>query len=230
MNNGLTAMICCGAGVESSRKAIELAARHKNVFATVGVHPEEMNERLDSSLLLRMTRDKKVVAVGECGLDSDNEAEVELFKTNINLAKETGLPLVVHCRNQFEKVYEILKNYELGIRNYGMMHCWTGNEEWMRKFVDMGWYISFGGILTFKNSHDLRTVAANVPEDRLLIETDSPYLAPEPKRGTKNIPENVRLVAGVLARTRNVPIGRIEEVTTRNAMELFKLDSRSSRE
>ncbi|MEK9200725.1 MAG: TatD family hydrolase, partial [Patescibacteria group bacterium] len=120
-------MICCGADFESSEKAIELAQKHSNVWATVGVHPEEMSKELDSSLLLRMTKEPKVVAIGECGLDSDSEEEVQLFKVNIELAKETGLPLVVHCRNQFKKVYSVLSAKREVLRGI-QMHCWTGDQ------------------------------------------------------------------------------------------------------
>lgn len=212
VNNGLGAMICCGADLESSRRSIDLARKYLNVYATVGKHPEggcEFDERLKS-----LARKSKVVAVGECGLDTGSEEEIKLFKFNINLAKEAGLPLVVHCRNQFKKVFEVL-DYEKV-----QMHCFTGNEEEMRECVRRGWYISFGGILTFKNSHNLRAVAKLVPEDRLLIETDSPYLAPEPVRGIKNIPTNVKYV---LACLENIRGKNMEEITSENTRRLFKI-------
>ena len=137
--SGLEAVVCCGAGVESSRKAVELAQKYKEVYATVGVHPEEIKDR-DETELRKLLKMPKVVAVGECGLDTDSDEEVELFKFNIQLAKETGLPLVVHCRNQFEKVFEVLDLDKV------QMHCFTGNMEQMRECVKRGWYISLGGI------------------------------------------------------------------------------------
>ena len=214
VDNGLEAMVCAGADVETSEKAIELAEKHPNVYATAGIHPEGMGKLRDLSALLEMTKKPKVVAVGECGLDTGSEAEIELFKFNINLAKETGLPVVVHCRNMFDRVFEVL-NYDKV-----QMHCFTGNEEEMRECVRRGWYISFGGILTFKKSEYSREVARLVPEDKLLIETDSPYLTPEPVRGTRNTPVNVKYVLDCLTKVRGT---RVEQITSENARRLFGL-------
>ncbi len=223
VNNGLEAMICAGSDLESSRRAIELAENYPNVYATVGMHPEAISEfhsltvaQLRSEVKKLISR-KKVVAVGECGLDTGSEEEVELFKFNINLAKETGLPLVVHCRNMFGKVFEILDYDRV------QMHCFTGNEEEMRECVGRGWYISFGGILTFKKSGELRRIASLVPENKLLVETDSPYLAPEPVRGSRNFPKNVKYVVDCLAEARGMEPERIEAVTNENAKKLFNL-------
>jgi len=221
-NAGITGMICCGAGMESSQRAVELASKYKEVFATVGVHPEERGDLRIKNYelrikLLNLLKQPKVVAVGECGLDTDSEEEVELFKFNIELARETGLPLVVHCRNQFEKVFEVLDYDKV------QMHCFTGNMEQMQECIRRGWYISLGGIVTFKSSHELREVAKEIPEDRLLIETDSPHLAPEPVRGTRNVPINVKIVAAKVAEIRNTSINQIEEVTGRNTRRLFGL-------
>lgn len=218
---GGTAIICNGAGMESSRKAIELVQKYPEVYATVGVHPEERDPStalgMTWDILREMTREPKVVAIGECGLDTDSDEEVALFKQNIELAKETKLPLVVHCRNQFEKVFEVLDYDRV------QMHCFTGTMDEMEECVRRRWYISFGGILTFKKSLDLRSVAKNVPEDRLLIETDSPYLAPEPVRGQKNTPANVKHVAEVLALARGISVDEIDRITTENARRLFGL-------
>ncbi|TSC85280.1 MAG: Mg-dependent DNase, partial [Microgenomates group bacterium Gr01-1014_16] len=201
---------CAGADVESSRMAIKLANKYDCVWATVGMHPESgimNNESCEE--LRRLLKQPKVVAVGECGLETGSDEETELFKFNIDLAKETGFPLVVHCRDMFEKVFEVL-NYDKV-----QMHCFTGNEEEMRECVRRGWYISFGGILTFKKSNELRRVAGLVPEDKILVETDSPYLAPEPVRGTKNVPTNVKYVLDCLAKS------NMEQITSENARRLF---------
>lgn len=209
-DNGLEVMICAGADVESSKKSIQLANKYENVYATVGIHPEGMNEGgRDLSTWLEMTKKPKVVAVGECGLDTGSDEEIKLFKFNIKLAKETGLPLVVHCRDMFDKIFEVLDYDKV------QMHCFTGNEEQMKECVRRGWYISFGGILTFKKSDELRRVARLVPEDRILVETDSPYLAPEPVRGTKNTPANVKYVIDCLAKA------NMEQITSENARRLF---------
>ena len=182
----------------------------------MGVHPEDINDR-DEKELRKLLKMPKVVAVGECGLDTGSDEEVDLFKFNIELAKETGLPLVVHCRNQFEKVFEALDLDRV------QMHCFTGNMEQMQECVRRGWYIGLGGIVTFKSSHELREVAKEIPEDRLLIETDAPYLAPEPVRGSRNTPQNVKIVAAKISEVRGTSINQIEEITTQNARRLFGL-------
>lgn len=142
----LEGMVCCGASFESNKKAIEIAAKHKNVWATVGIHPE-CQEEFDRETLLKMIRKPKVVAVGECGLDYGgniaSEGQVELFKLNVDLVRETELPLVVHCRNAFEDVFKNL-NYDKV-----QMHCFTGNKEQMEECVKRGWYISLGGDSNF---------------------------------------------------------------------------------
>ena len=206
-DNGLEAMICAGADLETSKKAIELAEKYPNVWATIGSMTND--QATDPNEFLKLTNHKKVVAIGECGLNKGDDTE--LFKFNINLAKETGLPLVVHCRDAFEKVFEVL-DY-----NRVQMHCFTGNEEQMRECVKRGWYISFGGILTFKKSDELRRVAGLVPEDRLLVEAGAAYLAPEPVRGTKNVPTNVKYVLDCLA------MENMEQITSENARRLFGL-------
>lgn len=227
--SGLEAVICCGAGVESSERAVEIAQKYKSVYATVGIHPEEnskskilSSKQILKSKLLNLLKLPKVVAVGECGLDflpetreEEKSTQRELFKFNVDLAKEAELPLVVHCRNAFTDVFEIV-DYEKV-----QMHCFTGNIEQMHKCVKRGWYISFGGIVTFKSSHALREVAKAVPEDRLLVETDSPYLAPEPVRGSRNEPKNVKIVAAKIAEVRGASINQIEMVTSGNARQFF---------
>ena len=218
---GLEAVICCGAGVESSRRATEIAQKYEKVFATVGVHPEEMNDG-DEIELEKLARRPKVVAVGEAGLDYTNETteeekgrQRELFKINLRLGEKMRLPLVVHCRNAFDDIFKMV-DYEKV-----QMHCFTGDMEQMQECVRRGWYVSFGGIITFKNSRGLREVAKAVPDDKLLIETDAPYLAPEPVRGSRNTPENVKIVAEFLAGLRSTSINQIDEVTSKNARQFF---------
>ncbi len=227
---GLEAVICCGSDLESSKKTIEIASQFPNVWATVGVHPEESlkSQIPNPNEFLKLANLKRVVAVGECGLDytpetseEEKSAQRELFKFNIDLAKETKLPLVVHCRNAFEDVFSILNAQDSMLKV--QMHCFTGNMEQMQECVKQGWYISFGGILTFKSSHELREVAKAVPEDKLLIETDAPYLAPEPLRGTRNVPKNVKIVAMTLAKTRSVDFNTIDQLTSQNARKFFNL-------
>ena len=232
---GLEAVICCGSDLESSKKAVEIAEKFPQVFATVGCYPDA--KVFDEKLFLKLSQHKKVVAIGECGLDFSPETreeeksdQRELFKFNIDLAKETGLPLVVHCRNAFVDIFQIFDRMgshpsrsadRKGNDPLVMMHCFTGNTEQMQECVRRGWYISLGGIVTFKSSHDLRNVAKVVPKDKLLIETDAPYLAPEPVRGCRNEPKNVKIVAAKISEVRSTSINQIEEMTVRNTRRLF---------
>lgn len=212
---GLDLVICVGASIESSRQAIEIAAKYPNVWATVGIHPES-NDNFDE--IIKMTKSPKVVAIGECGLDSDDPREIELLKLHVDLAKKLDLPLVIHNRDQDQKILEVVGDYPKV-----MMHCFTSNEGFMKKCLARGWYISFGGILTFKKRDELREVARLVPEDKLLTETDSPYLAPEPYRGSQNTPSNVKIIAQLLANLRNTSIDQIEAITKRSCETLFKI-------
>lgn len=213
-------MIASGAGVESSRKAVEMAQKYSNVYATVGIHPEAVNESritnhelwIELENLLKMP---KVVAVGECGLDLGGEAEEELLKMHVGLAHELDLPLVIHNRHQDEGILRL-------VRGRVMMHCFTSDMEMMKKCVARGWYISFGGIITFRKSGYLREVAGEVPEELLLCETDSPYLAPEPVRGSMNKPENVKIVIQKLAEVRGRRFEEMERITSANAKRFFR--------
>lgn len=218
--SNLEFVICSGASIESSKKAIKIAQKFPNVYATVGIHPQEISNFQFPIFdeFSKLVKFSKVVAIGECGLDSDNLREIELLKLHVALAKELDLPLVIHNRNQDRNILEILGNYPKV-----MMHCFTGNENFMKECVDRGWYVSFGGILTFKRSEGLREVAKLVPDDKLLIETDSPYLSPEPIRNQQNHPKNVKIVAELLASLRNTSINQIEEVTDKNVERLFKI-------
>jgi TatD DNase family protein len=207
-------IICPGGDLATSRKAVELAQKFDGVYAVVGQHPES-NDDFDKEGFLCLTQKERVVAIGECGLDSDSDREISLFRKNYDLALETELPLVVHCRGVFGKVFEMLEYSKV------QMHCFTGNMDQMWECARRGWYMSFGGILTFKKSVDLREVAKNVPDNLLLVETDSPYLSPEPIRGQVNKPGNVRIVCELLAKIRGVGVEEIERLTSENAKRLF---------
>ena len=190
----LNLIICNGAGIETNDKTWEIAQKYENVYATAGCHPEEM-ESFDEKRLREQISRSKVVAIGETGLDyyektteEEKEKQRELFKINIELAKEYKLPLVVHCRNAFEDVFELVDYDRV------QMHCFTGNMEQMQECVRRGWYISVGGIITFKNDGGLREVVKKIPKNLLLTETDAPWLSPEPFRGQKNKPSRVKYV------------------------------------
>jgi len=230
---GVTGMISCAGSIEESRKATETAKKYDEVWAAVGIHPEtEMPPRRSAfahlrGVLLELAKHPKAVAIGEAGLDffedtSDKKKkrQTEVFNFNIELAKESGLPLVVHCRKAFEEVYEILNEYDEAPKAV-QMHCFTGSSDWTEKFLKLGCYLSFGGIITFKNAEDIRRSLRMTPDDRLLLETDSPYLAPEPLRGSRNEPKNVKIVIEAAADLRGQSIEEIDRITTLNTQRLF---------
>ncbi len=223
---GLDKVICAGYDLESSKKAIEIAEKFPQVFATVGVHPEEnskseilSSKQILKSKLLNLLKHPKVVGVGESGLDSPDSAQIELLKLHIQLAKETGLPLAIHCRNAFDDIFQVLSAQDSVLKV--QMHCFTGNMAQMQECVRRGWYTSFGGIITFKSSHELREVVKQIPNDHLLIETDSPYISPEPVRGQTNSPANLIYIARLMAQLRNITLEELDKLTTANTYSLF---------
>jgi TatD DNase family protein len=219
-----------GAGeLGSNRKAVDLARSYPGLFATVGMHPHDARIVSEEDLegLKDLTKEPKVVAVGETGLDfyydhSPRQVQVELFCRFIHLARETGLPLVVHNREAEREVAELLRGEGQGeVR--GVIHCFTGRFEAARDFLDLGFYLSFSGIITFKNAEALREVLARLPLEKILVETDSPYLAPVPYRGKRNEPAFVRLVAETMARVRGLTLEEVAEATKQNSERLFGL-------
>ncbi len=212
----------------SSRTAIELADRFKEVFAIVGIHPTEIDDGLTKTLTLieAWARHPKVVAIGETGLDYYWEKDPlarhkqkEAFIAQIELADRLCLPIVVHSREAIEDTLNILKAHTP--KYGGVMHCYSGSKDMVKDFLDLGMYISLGGPVTFLNARVPKEVALVVPENRLLIETDSPYLAPHPFRGKRNEPSLLPLVAQAIADIKGVPVATIEQTTSDNALRLF---------
>lgn len=217
-----------GAGeLSSNDAALQLAHSRPELYATVGMHPHDAKEISDADIkrLEELARRPKVVAVGETGLDfyyghSPRETQIALFCRFIRMALDTRLPLVVHNREADRDVAELLRG-EGGGKLKGVIHCFTSDYEAARKFLDLGFYLSFSGILTFKSADALRDVARRLPLDRILVETDSPYLAPVPHRGKRNEPAFVRFVAETLARVKGISIEEAARATTYNAQALF---------
>lgn len=223
---GVTHALCISVNLENWPRVRDLAARHAHLHATVGVHPdEEAGEDPDVARLVALAATPKVVAIGETGLDyyrqsGDTEWQRQRFRNHIRAARDTGKPLVVHTREAAKDTLEILRDE--GARDVGgVMHCFTETREVAAGALDLGFYISFSGIVTFKNAEPLREVARLVPLDRLLVETDAPYLAPVPHRGKRNEPAYVRHVAERLAGIKGISIHEIEDVTSRNFSKLF---------
>ena len=217
-----------GAGdLSSNDAAVELAKNFAGLFATVGMHPHDAKgvSEDDFNRLKGLAENQKVVAVGETGLDfyydhSPRKIQMALFCRFIQMARETRLPLVVHDREAHREVAELLRSEGRGeIR--GVIHCFTGDFEAAEDFLDLGFYLSFTGIITFKKSESLRDVIRRLPLDRILVETDSPYLAPVPHRGKRNEPAFVRIVAETLARVRCVTMAEVAQATRLNTQRLF---------
>ena len=225
---GIGRMVTISTRVRKFPQIQSLTDRFGDVYCSVGTHPHHAAEELDVTVsdLMAAANGKKVVAIGEAGLDyfydnSPREAQERGFRTHIAAARETGLPLVIHARDADEDVARILEE-ESGKGAFPfVLHCFTGGADLARRGVALGGYVSFSGILTFKKSDALRRTAADLPEDRILVETDAPYLAPGPWRGKRNEPAYVAETARVLAETRKVSKEAIAAATTRNFFRLF---------
>jgi TatD DNase family protein len=222
-------MVTISTRVARHAEVLAIAERFGDVYCSVGTHPHHADEELDvtaADLLLR-AQHSKVVAIGEAGLDyhydrSPRTAQERGFRTHIEAARESGLPLVIHSRDADSDTARILEE-ETGQGAFpAVLHCFTGGPELARRAIALGLFISFTGILTFKNSTALRAIAAELPGDRILIETDAPYLAPSPFRGKRNEPAYVGEVAKVLAEARGVPFEEIAQQTTDNFFALFR--------
>jgi len=225
--NGVDVAVCIGVNLEDFPKVMALAEQHSQLYATVGVHPEYTDvEDPDEERLLALALHPKVIAIGETGLDyywqkDQPEWQRDRFRTHIRAAKRCGKPLVVHTRDSAVDTLRVLKE-EGADAVGGVMHCFTENWEIARQALDLGFYLSFSGIVTFKNATIVKEVAQKCPLDRLLVETDSPYLAPVPYRGKPNEPAYVRYVAEEIAKLRSLTINAVHQATTDNFYSLFK--------
>jgi TatD DNase family protein len=223
--NQVTHAMCISVSRTDWPRVMATAEPRANLYATVGVHPDYLDESVDQAWLLERAQHKKVLGIGETGLDyyrltGDLEWQRERFRTHIRAARTCGKPLVIHTRAASEDTLRIMREeraHEAG----GVMHCFTETWDVAREAMDMGFYISFSGIVSFKNAHELRAVAKQVPLDRMLIETDAPYLAPVPHRGKTNQPAYVKHVAEALAQIKGVSVEDIARASTQNFFELF---------
>lgn len=217
-----------GAGdLSSNDGALKLAEAFPGLFATIGMHPHDAKDVSEDNLayLRELLRRPRVVAVGETGLDfhydhSPRQVQIDLFCRFIQMALESRLPLVVHNRAADREVAELLSR-EGRARLHGVIHCFTSDFQAAKAFLDQGFYLSFSGIITFKSAEAIRDVARRLPLDRILVETDSPYLAPVPHRGKRNEPAFARLVAETLGQIRGIPLEEVAQATTQNAQDLF---------
>ena len=223
--NGVTHALCISVELPKFPKVLALAEAHDNFYASVGVHPDHESEAVATRRLVELAQHPRVVAIGETGLDyhrrsGDLEWQRERFRAHIRAARECGKPLVIHTRDAAEDTIRIMREEGAGEVG-GVMHCFTETADVAVSALALGFHISFSGIVTFKNAGDLREVAKAVPLDRLLVETDSPYLAPVPHRGKTNRPGLVRHVAEEVARLRGIGLDAVADATTRNFFRLF---------
>lgn len=227
--NGIENIINVGSDLRGSKKTVELAEKYDFIYGAVGIHPSDIEDLNEDTYqwLKEQTALEKIVAIGEIGLDYywDKEEEVQKaqrywFERQMNLAKEVNLPVIIHSRDAAEDTLKLMKEMHAE-QVPGVIHCFSYSKEMALEYVKMGYYIGIGGVVTFKNAKKLKEVAASVPLDRILLETDCPYLAPEPNRGKRNSSLNLPYVAEEIARIRNITAEEVIEATQKNAQRLF---------
>ena len=224
--NNVLKFIISGCDKKSIRDGLEIIYRYPSIFMTVGFHPDEVDDLTDkdiNDLEVLIKTNKKIVGIGEIGLDyyhndMNKETQKEFFEKQLELAEKYDLPVVIHSRDSIQDVYDILKEHKCR----GVIHCFSGSIEMARLFIDLGFYLGIGGVLTFKNSK-LKEVVSELSLDHLVLETDSPYLAPEPYRGHTNYPKNIKIVAGELRKIKDVSIEEVTEKTTGNVNRIYNL-------
>lgn len=225
-SNGIEKIINVGANIKGSRASIALSEQYPFIYSAVGVHPsdtEELNEE-KMAWLKEVSKKEKVVAIGEIGLDyywpePDREIQKKWFIRQMELAQEVNLPVIIHSRDAAQDTIEILKQFPAN----GVIHCYSYTKESAKEFLKMGYYFGIGGVLTFKNAKKLKEAVMEIPMDRILLETDSPYLAPEPNRGKRNSSLNIPYVVKELAQLKGITEEEVINITTENTKRLFHL-------
>ncbi|MDO5555482.1 MAG: TatD family hydrolase [Clostridia bacterium] len=225
-NSGISKIINAGYSLESSEKAIQIANSHKFIYATVGISPNDINnfKQENLSAIEKLAKNKKVVAIGEIGLDyywnkENKQKQRKVFIEQIKIANKLDLPIVIHTREAIYDTLDILKNNICNKK--GVFHCCPLNIDLIKEALKLEFYISFAGPVTFKNSKNAEEIIKNVPLEKMLIETDSPYLSPEPFRGKRNNSENIKYIAQKIAYIKNISIEQVAKETYKNAEEIF---------
>lgn len=243
-NDGIEKIIIPGARIDSSEKGIEIASKYRNCYAAVGVHPHHIEESRNQGIkelrnkIENLAKNSKVVAIGEIGLDyheyqktaaekyelteAVKKAQEELFRVQIEVAINSKLPIIFHCRDAFSDTLNIIQSYSSD-KLTGVFHCFGGSESDLERLLDLGFYIGFDGNITYKNAENLRNLVRKTPVNRILVETDAPFLAPEPHRGERNEPKNVKIVAQCMAELKTVSEEIIAQITTQNVEKLFSI-------
>lgn len=243
---GLTEIIIPGAKLSSSKKAVDIANRYENCFSAIGIHPHhikeyiQMGETVISEKLEELLENKKTVAIGETGLDyyhyqdhppvtqENKKSQTGLFRLQLKLAKKYNLPVIIHCREAQDDLLKIISEFmKVYGKIEGAFHCFDGSQDYLSSVLNLGFHIGFDGNVTYKNNRHLRNLVKSTPLDRLLLETDAPFLTPEPFRGMRNEPAYLLNTNAFIAEIHNVSPDHISKVTGNNAVSLFKLKKRS---
>ena len=226
-DEGIAPIVNIGASIESTKSTVELAHRYDHVYAAIGVHPSDCGDLTEKDIewLKDLSSDEKVVAIGEIGLDyhydePDREIQKKWFIRQLELAGDTSLPIVVHSRDAAQDTYEIIKDFR-GLR--GVIHCFSYSAELAREYVKMGYYIGVGGVVTFKNGRKLHEVVREIPLESIVVETDAPYLSPEPYRGRRNSSAFIPYIIERIADLKNVSYETVESAVYENAADLYKV-------
>lgn len=232
--DGITKFVCAGYNVQSSIQALQMAQKYEFIYSICGISPndipqseQELWKNIDEiSEIVTQNNDEKLVAIGEIGLDyywnKDNkDVQKQAFIKQIELANKLELPIVIHSRDAAVDTIEVLRTHPVDKK--GIFHCCQSNQEMVRQALELGYYISFAGAITFKNARNYIDVVKMVPMDRILIETDSPYLTPEPNRGKRNDSRNVKYVAQKIAEIKEVTLEEVAKITYENAMKIFEI-------
>ncbi len=242
-DEGVKKIIIPGAKIDSSKKAVEIAQKYDNCFATVGIHPHHIDElsKLGNAViekeLEKLIINKKVVAIGEIGLDYHEykgyppiseeikKQQKELLTIQMEIAQKYNLPVILHCRDAHDDQLRIVHDYvkSSGNQIIGVFHCFGGNRKHLKEILEMGFYVGFDGNITYPENKTLQELAIFTPPDRLLLETDSPYLTPIPFRNQRNIPSYLHHIAAFVSEIRHISRKDLEEITTQNALRLFRL-------
>jgi len=227
---GIDKIICASSSVNASKRAVEIANKFENVYATIGIHPEEAGEWNEDTkeLFKELAKNNKVKAIGEIGLDYHyeffpRETQKQVFIEQIKFANELNLPIVIHSREASGDMLEIIREYKDMLVNKTTIHCYNMGVGILKEIVSYGFNISLGGAITFKNARGLLDVVRECPIENLMLETDAPYMSPEPFRGKLNEPAKVKYVAQKIAELKNISLEEVERITTQNALKFFRI-------
>ncbi len=228
--DGVTKIINVGCNLKSSENSIALAEKFPKIWASVGIHPHEQVRKNDRDLekIAKLAKHTKVVAIGECGLDyfkltedQQKPIQAELLISQISIARENNLPLMLHCRDAYDDLLILLKKEAKDLT--GVIHCFIGNLEQARKFIELGFFVSFSGIVTYPKREDLRAVAKELPLENICLDTDSPFLAPQNKRSERNEPKYIKYIVEQIAEVKKVPVDKVIVQVDKNDEKLFEL-------